>query len=93
MNGTGVNQSFIQGLQGTQGVAVDSAGIFWTNTATGSIGRADLDGQNVNQNFITGASPTNLMTADSAHLYWTITGSQFTPDAIARADVSGGIST
>jgi virginiamycin B lyase len=90
MNGTDVNQTFIQGLQGPQGVAVNSAGIFWTNTASGTIGRADLDGQNVNQNFITGASPSNLMTADTAHLYWTITGGQFTQDAIARADVSGG---
>jgi hypothetical protein len=44
MNGTGVNQTFIQGLQGPQGVAVNSAGIFWTNAATVSIGRADLDG-------------------------------------------------
>ena len=90
MNGTSVDQTFIQGLQGVQGVAVNSAGIFWTNTGTGSIGRADLDGQNVNQSFITGASPSNLMTADAAHLYWTIAGFQFTPDAIARADVSGG---
>jgi len=91
MNGTGVNQTFIQGLQGPQGVAVNSAGIFWTNTATGSIGRANLDGTGVNPNFIPGASPSNLMAADTAHLYWTIIGSQFgPPDSIARADVSGG---
>jgi streptogramin lyase len=90
MNGTGVNQTFIQGLHGPEGVAVNSAGIFWTNAASGTIGRADLDGQNVNRNFIGGASPSNLMTADTAHLYWTILGSQFTPDSIARADVSSG---
>jgi hypothetical protein len=90
MNGTGVDQTFIQDLQGVQGVAVNSAGIFWTNTASGSIGRANLDGTGVNQSFITGASPSNLMTADATHLYWTIAGFQFTRDAIARADVSGG---
>src|SRR5262249_39277697 len=91
ITGTGVNQTFIpQGLQGPTGVAVNRAGIFWTNTATGSIGRANLDGTGVNPNFIPGASPSNLMAADTAHLYWTIIGSQFTPDSIARADVSGG---
>ena len=90
MNGTGVNQTFIQGLQGPSGVAVNGAGIFWTNTGSGTIGRANLDGTGVNQNFITGASPSNLMAADADHLYWTVLGGQFGLDSIARADVSGG---
>jgi hypothetical protein len=68
-------------------VAVNSAGIFWTNTGIGSIGRANLDGTGINQNFIAGASPSNLMAADADHLYWTILG-QFS-ESIGRADVSG----
>src|SRR5262249_19015531 len=43
-NGTSVNQTFIKNLGGVDGVAVNSNGIFWTNTDTGSIGRANLDG-------------------------------------------------
>jgi low-density lipoprotein receptor class B len=43
------------------GVAVDSANIYWADSATSSIGRASLDGVNVNQNFIhTGPEPCAL---------------------------------
>jgi virginiamycin B lyase len=60
--------------------------IYWVNSATGSIGRANLDGTDVNQNFITGlAGPSvggvavdpgrydyygNLVPTDT-HIYWT----------------------
>ena len=36
-------------------MAVDGSHVYWTNSSTGTIGRADLDGQNPNQSFITGA--------------------------------------
>src|SRR5262249_10343946 len=35
-------------------VAVDAAHVYWTNSATGTIGRANLDGTHVNRKFITG---------------------------------------
>jgi len=54
LNGTGVNNAFITGLTGVQGVAVDSQHIYWTQGlgATSTIGRANLDGSGVNPNFI-----------------------------------------
>jgi hypothetical protein len=54
INGTGVNNSFIAGLDNPHGVAVDSRYIYWSqgSATTGSIGRANLDGSGVNQNFI-----------------------------------------
>jgi hypothetical protein len=54
INGTGVNNSFITGLDNPHGVAVDSKFIYWSqgSATTGSIGRANLDGSGVNPNFI-----------------------------------------
>jgi hypothetical protein len=54
LNGTAVNNAFITGLTGVQGVAVDSQHIYWTQGlgATSTIGRANLDGSGVNPNFI-----------------------------------------
>jgi hypothetical protein len=33
-------------------VAVDADHIYWTNTYTGTIGRANLDGTDANQSFV-----------------------------------------
>jgi hypothetical protein len=54
INGTGVNNSFITGLDDPHGVAVDSKYIYWSqgSATTGSIGRANLDGSGANPNFI-----------------------------------------
>ena len=54
INGTGVNNSFISGLDNPHGVAVDSKFIYWSqgSATTGSIGRANLDGSGANPNFI-----------------------------------------
>jgi hypothetical protein len=54
LNGTAVNNAFITGLTGVQGVAVDSQHIYWTQGlgATSTIGRANLDGSGANPNFI-----------------------------------------
>ena len=37
---------------------MDAAHVYWTNSGTGTIGRANLDGTGVNQSFITGAERT-----------------------------------
>lgn len=44
VTGTSSPQRFITGAQTPSGVAVDKAHIYWTNSATNSIGRANLDG-------------------------------------------------
>src|SRR4029079_16465992 len=90
IDGTGVNHSFITGAAGPEGLAVDSAHLYWTNGDSGTIGRANLDGSGGNQNFITGASGSNGLAVDAGHLYWTIIGTQFTANTIARADLPDG---
>ena len=44
------------GPNGPAGLAVDSGHVYWANTLTDTIGRANLDGTGANQSFITGAS-------------------------------------
>src|ERR687886_753336 len=61
--------------------------VYWANSGTGTIGRANLDGTDVNQNFITGANAPAGVAVDGAHLYWTnFTG---TGGAIGRANLDG----
>jgi hypothetical protein len=71
------------------GVVADGSHIYWANPATGSIGRADLDGENADPNFIAVPegeceielgvkvrvpSTPRYLAVDSGHIYWTNTG-------------------
>ncbi len=88
LDGTGVNQSFINttvasgGFLGT-GIAVDSSHVYWTNSA--SIGRANLNGTGANQWFISGASRPDAVAVDSGHVYWANYGT----NSIGRANLNG----
>jgi hypothetical protein len=84
-DGSGVNLSFITGLNRPQGMAIDSTHIYWV-TGLGAIGRANLDGTSVNESFILGAFAQGLA-VDSAHIYWTTSGPN--GDRIGRANVDG----
>src|SRR5947208_15895089 len=47
--------------------------VYWTETAIGTTGRANLDGSGVNLTFISGLDRPQGMAIDSAHIYW-VTG-------------------
>ena len=85
LDASGVNLSFIAGLDKPQGMAIDSAHIYWV-TGLGSIGRANLDGTGVNEGFILGVFPQGLA-VDSGHIYWTTNGPN--GDRIGRANLDG----
>jgi virginiamycin B lyase len=74
INGTGLNNSFIAGIEQPRGVAVDSRFVYWTSMAggTGAIGRANLDGSDANHQFITTdvSNPTGIAVT-STGIYWT----------------------
>ena len=74
INGVGANNSFITGVDGVHGVAIDSKFIYWTRLSggTSSIGRANLDGSAVDNQFITTSvtAPTSVAVTSSA-IYWT----------------------
>ena len=91
LDGTGIDQSFIPSANITEGVAVDSTYIYWSNVCSGAIGRANIDGSGVlNQSFITGAnSPPGCgppaIAVDQKHIYWT----NLSSGAIGRANIDG----
>jgi virginiamycin B lyase len=84
LDGTGVNQSFITGLSGAVGLAVDGQHVYWTQNVS-TIARANLDGTDVNQNFITGVNP-EFVAVDGMHIYWS-DGENAMP--IGRANLDG----
>ena len=86
LDSSGVNMTFIKGLDRPQGMAIDGAHIYWV-TGLGSIGRANLDGTGVNESFIIGALGAQAVAVDGAHVYWTISGPN--GDRIARANLDG----
>ena len=54
LDGTSPNRTFLHGLFGAQGLALDSTHIYWGN-GPNQIGRVNLDGTNLIPGFILGA--------------------------------------
>jgi hypothetical protein len=65
LDGSGVDQSFITGLQDPWDVAVSGPNLYWTSAGTGTIGHAQLDGTDAlvpgsaTSSFITGLTPSD----------------------------------
>ncbi len=85
LDGGSPSETFVTGLSGANGIAVDASHVYWANSATHSIGRANLDGSGVNQSFITGLSDPSGVAVDSSHVYWTDDGT----NTIGRANLDG----
>jgi hypothetical protein len=94
LDGTGVNQSFIDitcdfGCLDPQGVAVDAGHIYWATFFGGGlgagIGRANLDGTGVNPKFIDTNANTGGVAVDPEHIYWT----DLSNNRIAQANLNG----
>jgi hypothetical protein len=88
LNGTGVNQDFINTAQpdGPDDVVADSGHIYWANDF--NIGRANLNGTDVNQNFIAvpdGPSGVSALAVNVRYIYWT----DETVGTIGRARLNG----
>ena len=85
-DGSNVNPSFIGGSVGTpEGVAVDSAHVYWTDLLGGRIGRANIDGTGPENPFIGGAHNPTGIAVDAGHVYW----SNFLSNAIGSANIDG----
>jgi virginiamycin B lyase len=83
LDASGVDRSFIAGVDAPNDVAVDAAHVYWVNNffPGSTIGRANLDGTGVDKSFINvGAS---AVAVDAGHIYW---GSR---DGIGRANLDG----
>jgi hypothetical protein len=88
INGTGLNDNFVTGLNRPIGDAVDSKFIYWADWNANRIGRANLDGTGVNLNFITGVHPEGIAVTSNSGIFWgNDTG---TSDTIGHANIDGG---
>ena len=85
LDGTGVDQSFINFHGNPIAIAVDGAHIYWLNTdiRASTIGRANLDGTGVEPSFIPGVGFPYDLAVDGAHIYWAHGG------GIGRANLDG----
>jgi hypothetical protein len=88
INGVGLNDNFLTGLNNPQGVAVDSKFIYWAETGGNRIGRANLDGTGVNPSFIaTGVtSPRGVAVTSNSGIFWINTAGS---DTIGHANIDG----
>jgi len=65
--------------------ATAGAYLYWSNSGTSSIGRANLDGSGISSTFITGANTPAGVALDSGHVYW----GNNTGFSVGRADLDG----
>ncbi len=97
INGTGLNNAFIGGLNNVHGVTVDSKFIYWTqgSGATSTIGRANLDGSSPNPTFIPNsgalnfapAAPQAAIAVSGSAIYW------INSTTVGRANIDGSSPT
>lgn len=92
-----MNDRFITGISGLNGIAVDGNYIYWAN-GSGAIGRANLDGTGVNESFISGII-AEALAVDGMHIYFA-NGFGGSPavgpstETVARAKLDGtGVNT
>ena len=74
LDGSGVDESFITGVDGLRSVAVDGGHVYWGTFplhGDATIGRANLDGSEVDPNFIGGFNLPQAIAVDGGHVYWT----------------------
>ena len=81
-------RSFITSGPYPADVEVDANHVYWSNSAAGTIGRANLDGTGVDESFVDGSyaggGPYGVA-VDANHVYWT----NFVGDTIGRANIHG----
>jgi hypothetical protein len=85
LDGTNVEDGFIQTGGRPLGVAVNSTYIYWANESAGTIGRAKLDGTAVEPNFITGINKPWGVALTPTAIYWP----SFAGNEIGRANLDG----
>ena len=85
LDGTGVDQNFINFHGNPIAIAVNGAYIYWLNTdiRASTIGRAKLDGSGVEPSFIPRVGFPYDLAVDDAHVYWAHR------EGIGRANLDG----
>ena len=89
LDGSGVSESAVVGLDSPCGVAVDAGHLYWANKNSNTIGRANLDGSGVDNDFIRGAVRPCGVAVDGSHVYWANHGYVTRGTTIGRAYLDG----
>jgi hypothetical protein len=72
LDASGITHSFVSGLSDPSVIAVDGSYIYWSNYATNSIGRANLNGTGSDPSWIPNVSPpASGLAVDGSYIYWT----------------------
>ncbi len=85
--GSEVNHNFIVDAEGPEAVAIlavleKELQIFWSNSASNTIGKA---GPGINQSFITGADGASGVAVDTEYVYW----GNYSDNTVGRATING----
>jgi len=91
LDGTGMSEAAVSGLESPCGLAVNATHLFWANRRQDSIGRAGLDGSGVDNLFIrtpSGSYPCGVA-IDDAYVYWANHGYETRGTTIGRAKLDG----
>lgn len=76
-------------LQGPCGLALDESHLYWGNSATSSIGRANLDGSEANSSFVTGLERPCDVAVSDGHLFWIERSSAGRQGGVGKANLDG----
>lgn len=86
LDGSEVNQAFIELANYPRGIAVTGDFIYWADYATNCIGRANLDGTGANESWITSCTDSSQgVCVTKTYIYWT----NYLGWTIARANLDG----
>lgn len=91
LDGTGVSESAVIGVESPCGVAVNATHLFWANRRQDAIGRSRLDGSRLNNLFArsaAGSYPCGVA-VDDRFVYWANHGSTTLGTTIGRARLDG----
>jgi sugar lactone lactonase YvrE len=91
LDGSGMSESAVTGVESPCGVAVDGGHLYWANRRQGGIGRSNLDGNALDNLFVqaaAGSYPCGVA-VDANYIYWANHGSTALGTTIGRAALDG----
>jgi hypothetical protein len=91
LDGSGMGESAVTGVESPCGVAVDASHLYWANRRQDGLGRGNLDGSRLDNLFVraaAGSYPCGVA-VDATYVYWTNHGSTARGTTIGRARLDG----
>jgi hypothetical protein len=87
LDGSNVDQSFIDGTSPGRGMAVEAPYLYWVTSS--GIGRASIDGTGVDESFIRSADTHSGVAVNAQHVFWGVAHESLGGSSIGRANLDG----